>query len=144
MASHLSTGTSRRNSPAYCKKGQYGGIVPTVHGLPKTLNAYAYFRWHGTGLDITLNELVHLRRNASDTGWEGTTKDGTSHLDVTVIDTPNPTKFGLALDLYAGDVLIDTAGWIHIQPANVERWDTGTKLTIHVPDYHEAGLRVMG
>ena len=144
MASHLSTGTSRRNSPAYCKKGQYGGIVPTVHGLPKTLNAYAYFRWHGTGIDATLNELVHLRRNASDTGWEGRTLKGDYRLDVTVMDTLNKTEFGLALEFYAGGVLIDSAGWVHIQPANVARWDTGTKLTIHVPDFREAGLHILG
>lgn len=144
MASHLSTGTSRRNSPAYCKKGQYGGIAPTLHGLPKTLNAYAYFRWHGTGLDITLNEVIHLRRNASATGWEGTVTDGTSRLEVTVMDTPDDTLFGLGLELFHNDILIDTAGWTHFQPPGIARWNTPTKLTIWVPDFREASLHVMG
>lgn len=144
MTSRLSTGISRTNSPAYCKKNKFIGIDPMVNGLPRTLTSFASYRFVASGFDIDANEVINLRRNVSGTFWSGFVTDGTDTLTVNLTDQPTPGEYEMELSISRAGVPITSSTWSHIQPPGVDRWDTGTKTNVVSPGDNEAALHIMG
>lgn len=113
MSSFFSTGLSRRNGPAWCKKGMFVGIPPTINQRPATASAYA--RWTGidSGGSYNVIETFRLRRNATDTGWVGESSNSGNNVKLEILDTADLTIVDVLLN-----VRIDTAVMnSHLWPA---------------------------
>lgn len=144
MASHFATGTSRRTSPAYCKKGRIPGTPPMQGNFPSTLNAFAQIVTSGSGYAISLNVLVKLRRNATNNGWEGETTGLAYNARIEIDDPPTGTTFTVILMAIEGAVTLAQQIWYHEQPPATDRWNTGLLEAIITPDTSFFKCHVLG
>jgi len=124
MSSLFSTGLSRRNGPAWCKKGMFVGIAPTIHQRPATANAYA--RWTGidSGGSYNVIETFRLRRNATDTGWVGESSNYGNNVKLHILDTPDLTIVDVLLILRINANMIKSHPWTEVPTSTRPPWGT--------------------
>jgi len=111
MSSLFSTGLARRNGPAWCKKGMFVGIPPTINQRPATATAYA--RWTGldSGGSYNVIETFRLRRNATDTGWVGESSSSGNNVKLEILDTTDLTTVDVLLILRIGTAVMNSHLW---------------------------------
>lgn len=126
MSSFFATGTSRRNSPAWCKKGMFTGIDPMINALPATLSAYA--RWTGTDSAGSYNviETFKMRRNPTGNGWVGeSSKSGTNVL-LEILDSTDPDRANVTVTLRFNTTPHDWHTWLNVPTNARPPWGTTT------------------
>ena len=133
MTSHFSTGTTRRNTPSWCKPGMYRAVLPYVDKRPATITAYA--KWFGpfASEQIDMTETFQLRRNAAGNGYHGASTAQPPRLILTLKDHTDLRYYDvvLAVDLY-GSVLI-TQTWYNVDVTRRLPWGTGIIRRVHIP-----------
>lgn len=134
MTSHFSTGTTRRASPAWCKPGMFGGIVPTVDGRPATINAYA--RWTGDyyGDEFNVIETIQLRRNPLNNAWAGESAVSGKRIKIDCKDTADPNFVNVTMYLYDGSAPYDVLWWFNVPTTWRAPW--GTQRLINTAGGH--------
>lgn len=144
MSSHFSTGTTIRTSPAWCKKGMFVGVPPDVGNRPTSLNALAQFRYVGTAVDVDLFQLIWTPRNQANTAWEGATGQTGYNIHLEILDQPTPGEYKITLQLRQDLALVADQVWIHHQPPDQARWNTGRLTAVQVPGLNEQSVHIMG
>lgn len=124
MSSLFATGTRRRNSPAWCKKGMFTGIPPTINQRPATATAYA--RWTGidSGGSYNVIETFRLRRNETDTGWIGESSNTGNNVRLEILDTLDPSRVNLNLILRIDTSIRNSHPWPNVPTTTRPPWGT--------------------
>ncbi len=124
MTSHFATGTSRRNSPAWCKKGMFSGIDPTINGRPATATAYAQWTGVDSGGSYSVIESFQLRRNDAGNGWSGHSSTTGSNLSIEILDTADPNFVDVHLHLRIDTALRNSIQWWDVPTTYHRAWGT--------------------
>jgi len=87
------------------------GIPPIIDQRPATANAYA--RWTGldSGGSYNVIETFRLRRNDTDTGWQGESSNHGNNVKLEILDTPDLTLVDVRLTLRIDLNEINSHAW---------------------------------
>ena len=126
MASLLSTGTKRRASPAYCKKGMWGLIPPLIAGKPVRLAVFARWTEKAYGLNIELIESFQLSYNAGTGDWTGASGDQGENLAVEICSLVEKDRYDVELIFRQGTTQTNQHLWANQHIPDVRPFDTGS------------------
>jgi len=124
MTSLFATGTKRRNSPSWCKKGMFTTIAPTINERPKTANAYVQWTGHDSGGAFEIIESFRLRRNVTDSGWYGLSSNDGDNVTLDVLDTLDPAIVNVQLNRRYGTTQRATTTWPLVPTTFRPPWGT--------------------
>lgn len=144
MPSHYSTGTSRRNSPPWCKKGMFTGINPTIDGRPAVLNAFVNWTGDYYGEPFAVITTVHLRRTPLNDGWTGDSAATGKRVHVAVADLATDEAVDVQARLYNDDVQFDAVTWYTVTTRFARPWGTPIFRKLAPPEHNPVILQILG
>ncbi len=124
MSSHLATGTKRRNSPAWCHAGMYGGILPFINGMPAQLNVHVNWKGHYSAGSWHVVENVKLTRSKTHALWHGESPIAyyCTHVEVRE-NTPVNGKAFVKVAIHHFETEITHWTWTFNMPPENAHWD---------------------
>lgn len=137
MGSVLSTGTKRRQSPSWCKKGMWGGIPLLIAGLPATLVCYANWYQKLYGVHVHVTETITLTLNPDTKDWEGASSNEGENLYVSICSLEEADHYDVELTLRQGTDLVDSHTWHNVTIPPGRPFDTGAlKHVLHETEWY--------
>jgi len=114
-------------------------------GKAIVLNAYAFW-FHGYyAPTFTISTTIHLKRNAANDGWIGSSGETGNNLQLLVADPAVPgDPHVITLRRRIDEQIHDSYTWYYTQPAAEERFDTRLLTKQLLPGYEYTELHVLG